>query len=158
MQASSQITRGGASKPRGKGNTMCKCVMHTSATCFSFFCRHTLTCHQHYLQLRKDLLEERLHCDEETALLLASLALQAEYGDHQAEVQLSFHPWAASGCYAFQFLCLLCSLRCLRCFRGSADLWFCVARAQICFPGELVFSHKLKIKHWEKERFLPSPS
>uniref|UniRef100_A0A8D2L2I4 Tyrosine-protein phosphatase non-receptor type 13 n=1 Tax=Varanus komodoensis TaxID=61221 RepID=A0A8D2L2I4_VARKO len=48
--------------------------------------QHTLTCHQYYLQLRKDLLEEKMHCDEETALLLASLALQAEYGDYQAEV------------------------------------------------------------------------
>lgn len=48
--------------------------------------RHTLTCHQYYLQLRKDILEDRMHCDDETALLLASLALQAEYGDYQAEV------------------------------------------------------------------------
>uniref|UniRef100_A0ACB8E920 Tyrosine-protein phosphatase non-receptor type 13 n=1 Tax=Sphaerodactylus townsendi TaxID=933632 RepID=A0ACB8E920_9SAUR len=48
--------------------------------------QHTLTCHQYYLQLRKDLLEEKMHCDDETALLLASLALQAEYGDYQAEV------------------------------------------------------------------------
>ncbi|XP_031192891.1 tyrosine-protein phosphatase non-receptor type 13 isoform X7 [Mastomys coucha] len=48
--------------------------------------QHNLTCHQYYLQLRKDLLEERVHCDDETALLLASLALQAEYGDYQPEV------------------------------------------------------------------------
>ncbi|KAM4708637.1 tyrosine-protein phosphatase non-receptor type 13 isoform 2-T2 [Discoglossus pictus] len=48
--------------------------------------QHSLTCHQYYLQQRKDMLEERLHCDDETALLLASLALQAEYGDYQAEV------------------------------------------------------------------------
>ncbi|XP_024430613.2 tyrosine-protein phosphatase non-receptor type 13 isoform X11 [Desmodus rotundus] len=48
--------------------------------------QHTLTCHQYYLQLRKDLLEERMHCDDETSLLLASLALQAEYGDYQPEV------------------------------------------------------------------------
>ncbi|XP_062992402.1 tyrosine-protein phosphatase non-receptor type 13 [Elgaria multicarinata webbii] len=48
--------------------------------------QHSLTCHQYYLQLRKDLLEEKMHCDDETALLLASLALQAEYGDYQAEV------------------------------------------------------------------------
>ncbi|XP_036056657.1 tyrosine-protein phosphatase non-receptor type 13 isoform X2 [Onychomys torridus] len=48
--------------------------------------QHTLTCHQYYLQLRKDVLEERVHCDDETALLLASLALQAEYGDYQPEV------------------------------------------------------------------------
>ncbi|XP_037065127.1 tyrosine-protein phosphatase non-receptor type 13 isoform X6 [Peromyscus leucopus] len=48
--------------------------------------QHNLTCHQYYLQLRKDVLEERVHCDDETALLLASLALQAEYGDYQPEV------------------------------------------------------------------------
>ncbi|KAM5338625.1 tyrosine-protein phosphatase non-receptor type 13 isoform 10-T10 [Glossophaga mutica] len=48
--------------------------------------QHTLTCHQYYLQLRKDILEERTHCDDETSLLLASLALQAEYGDYQPEV------------------------------------------------------------------------
>ncbi|KAG8134361.1 hypothetical protein E2320_007483 [Naja naja] len=48
--------------------------------------QHTLTYHQYYLQLRKDLLEEKIHCDDETALLLASLALQAEYGDYQDEV------------------------------------------------------------------------
>ncbi|XP_050183327.1 tyrosine-protein phosphatase non-receptor type 13 isoform X5 [Myiozetetes cayanensis] len=48
--------------------------------------QHTLTCHQYYLQLRKDILEGKMHCDDETALLLASLALQAEYGDYQAEV------------------------------------------------------------------------
>ena len=27
-----------------------------------------------------------MHCDDETSLLLASLALQAEYGDYQPEV------------------------------------------------------------------------
>lgn len=48
--------------------------------------QHTLTCHQYYLQLRKDILEERVHCDDEVSLLLASLALQAEYGDYQPEV------------------------------------------------------------------------
>ncbi|KAG8504316.1 LOW QUALITY PROTEIN: Tyrosine-protein phosphatase non-receptor type 13, partial [Galemys pyrenaicus] len=48
--------------------------------------QHTLTCHQYYLQLRKDILEERMHCDDETCLLLASLALQAEYGDYQPDV------------------------------------------------------------------------
>lgn len=53
---------------------------------FFYFPRHTLTCHQYYLQLRKDILEERMHCDDETSLLLASLALQAEYGDYQPEV------------------------------------------------------------------------
>ncbi|XP_053559355.1 tyrosine-protein phosphatase non-receptor type 13 isoform X2 [Bombina bombina] len=48
--------------------------------------QHSLTCHQYYLQQRKDILDERLRCDDETTLLLASLALQAEYGDYQTEV------------------------------------------------------------------------
>ncbi|KAM5194051.1 tyrosine-protein phosphatase non-receptor type 13 isoform 2-T2 [Mantella aurantiaca] len=48
--------------------------------------QHNLTCHQYYLQQRKDILEERLYCTDEAALLLASLALQAEYGDYQQEV------------------------------------------------------------------------
>ncbi|XP_043534741.1 FERM and PDZ domain-containing protein 2 isoform X3 [Chiloscyllium plagiosum] len=48
--------------------------------------QHSLTRHQYYLQLRKDILEERLYCSDETALLLASLALQAEYGDYISEV------------------------------------------------------------------------
>ncbi|XP_038130998.1 tyrosine-protein phosphatase non-receptor type 13 isoform X2 [Cyprinodon tularosa] len=48
--------------------------------------QHALTKHQYYLQLRKDILEERMHCNTENALLLASLALQAEYGDYQPEL------------------------------------------------------------------------
>nr|XP_006812581.1 PREDICTED: tyrosine-protein phosphatase non-receptor type 13-like [Saccoglossus kowalevskii] len=48
--------------------------------------RHQVTKHQYYLQLRKDILEERTRCDEEAALQLASLALQAEMGDHYEEV------------------------------------------------------------------------
>ncbi|XP_028822935.1 tyrosine-protein phosphatase non-receptor type 13 isoform X2 [Denticeps clupeoides] len=47
---------------------------------------HKLTRHQYYLQLRKDILEDRLCCDEETGLFLAALALQAEYGDCMPEV------------------------------------------------------------------------
>ncbi|KAM4807873.1 tyrosine-protein phosphatase non-receptor type 13 [Rhinophrynus dorsalis] len=48
--------------------------------------QHSHTCHQYYLQQRKDILEERLNCGDEAALLLASLALQAEYGDYQPDV------------------------------------------------------------------------
>lgn len=48
--------------------------------------RHTLTKHQYYLQLRKDVLEERMRCNTEDAMLLASLALQAEFSDYQPEV------------------------------------------------------------------------
>ncbi|XP_061083588.1 tyrosine-protein phosphatase non-receptor type 13 [Conger conger] len=50
------------------------------------FTLHKLTRHQYYLQLRKDILEDRLHCNEETGLLLGALALQAEYGDYMPEV------------------------------------------------------------------------
>lgn len=45
-----------------------------------------MTKHQYYLQLRKDILEERMRCDIENAMILASLALQAEFGDCQPEV------------------------------------------------------------------------
>lgn len=45
-----------------------------------------MTKHQYYLQLRKDILEERMRCDTENLMLLASLALQAEYSDYQPEV------------------------------------------------------------------------
>ncbi|KAF1374187.1 hypothetical protein PFLUV_G00246940 [Perca fluviatilis] len=44
------------------------------------------TRHQYYLQLRRDLLEDRLSCHEETALYLGALALQAECGDCMPEV------------------------------------------------------------------------
>lgn len=45
-----------------------------------------MTKHQYYLQLRKDVLEERMRCDTANAMILASLALQAEFGDYQPEV------------------------------------------------------------------------
>ncbi|XP_026090947.1 tyrosine-protein phosphatase non-receptor type 13-like isoform X2 [Carassius auratus] len=48
--------------------------------------QHTMTKHQYYLQLRKDILEERVRCDLENAMILASLALQAEFGDYQNEL------------------------------------------------------------------------
>ncbi|XP_007902819.2 tyrosine-protein phosphatase non-receptor type 13 [Callorhinchus milii] len=50
--------------------------------------QHGLTRHQYYLQLRKDILEERLYCSEETSLQLGALALQAEYGDYVPEVHI----------------------------------------------------------------------
>lgn len=55
-----------------------------------------MTKHQYYLQLRKDILEERMRCDTENAMLLASLALQAEFSDYQPEVQNLFN---TSMCY-----------------------------------------------------------
>ncbi|XP_077960978.1 tyrosine-protein phosphatase non-receptor type 13 isoform X3 [Gasterosteus aculeatus] len=50
------------------------------------FVLHRLTRHQYYLQLRRDLLEDRIHCNEETGLFLAALALQAEFGDYMQEL------------------------------------------------------------------------
>ncbi|XP_036403195.1 tyrosine-protein phosphatase non-receptor type 13 [Megalops cyprinoides] len=50
------------------------------------FILHKLTRHQYYLQLRKDILEDRLYCNEETGLFLGALALQAEFGDYLPEV------------------------------------------------------------------------
>nr|XP_019938387.1 PREDICTED: FERM and PDZ domain-containing protein 2 [Paralichthys olivaceus] len=47
---------------------------------------HKQTRHQYYLQLRRDLLDDRLSCQEETALYLGALALQTEYGDCMPEV------------------------------------------------------------------------
>ncbi|XP_048802056.1 FERM and PDZ domain-containing protein 2 isoform X1 [Lagopus muta] len=48
--------------------------------------QHSLTRHQFYLQLRKDILEERLYCNDETALKLGALALQAELGNYASQV------------------------------------------------------------------------
>ncbi|KAM9837391.1 FERM and PDZ domain-containing protein 2 [Aulostomus maculatus] len=47
---------------------------------------HKQTRHQYYLQLRRDILEDRLSCHEDTALYLGALALQTEYGDCMPEV------------------------------------------------------------------------
>uniref|UniRef100_A0A3Q3DCS5 Protein tyrosine phosphatase non-receptor type 13 n=1 Tax=Hippocampus comes TaxID=109280 RepID=A0A3Q3DCS5_HIPCM len=47
--------------------------------------QHAMTKHQYYLQLRKDILDERMRCDMENAIFLASIGLQAEYGDYQPE-------------------------------------------------------------------------
>lgn len=58
---------------------------------FSVNNRHAMTKHQYYLQLRKDILEERMRCDTENAMLLASLALQAEFSDYQPEVLHFYH-------------------------------------------------------------------
>ncbi|XP_017653915.1 FERM and PDZ domain-containing protein 2 isoform X2 [Nannospalax galili] len=49
--------------------------------------RHSLTRHQLYLQLRKDILEERLYCDSETLLQLGVLALQAEFGSYPKKME-----------------------------------------------------------------------
>lgn len=43
------------------------------------------TRYQFYLQLRRDILEERLHLPPSTAILLASYTVQSELGDYQPE-------------------------------------------------------------------------
>ncbi|XP_069096997.1 FERM and PDZ domain-containing protein 2 [Pleurodeles waltl] len=48
--------------------------------------QQTLTRHQYYLQLRREVLEERLYCTGESALQLGSIALQAECGPYIPEV------------------------------------------------------------------------
>ena len=45
-------------------------------------CRQRVPRHLYYLQLRRDVLEERCHVNEDQALDLAGVALQAEYGDY----------------------------------------------------------------------------
>ncbi|KAK0135607.1 FERM and PDZ domain-containing protein 2 [Merluccius polli] len=50
------------------------------------FILHRLTRHQYFLQMRKDILEDRLYCNEETGMFLAALALQAEFGDYMPEL------------------------------------------------------------------------
>lgn len=62
------------------------CVMQNIQMCAVFSIRQKQTRHQYYLQLRRDLLEDRLSCHEETALYLGALALQTEYGDCMPEV------------------------------------------------------------------------
>ncbi|MCJ8730583.1 hypothetical protein PDJAM_G00186240 [Pangasius djambal] len=47
---------------------------------------HKLTRHQYYIQLRRDILEGRVYCNEDTVMFLAALALQAEFGDYIPEV------------------------------------------------------------------------
>lgn len=53
---------------------------------FYYFGRHKMTRHLYYLQLRRDILEDRLPFTEETGLFLSALALQAEFGDILPEV------------------------------------------------------------------------
>jgi hypothetical protein len=55
--------------------------------CFTFenvIFREQISRHLYYLQLRKDVLEGNVYVHEDTALLLASYALQAEINDHNS--------------------------------------------------------------------------
>lgn len=58
------------------------------------FLRDDQARHNLYLQLRRDILEERIRCKEPEALQLASLALQVEMGkyDHDGMSQNYFLP------------------------------------------------------------------
>ncbi|XP_074089190.1 FERM and PDZ domain-containing protein 2-like isoform X1 [Macrotis lagotis] len=49
--------------------------------------QHSLTRHQFYLQLRKDILEERIYCNDEMLLQLGALALQVEFGNYSPEAE-----------------------------------------------------------------------
>ncbi len=61
-----------------------------------------MTVHQLYLQLRQDILESRIRCTEEQSLHVASLALQAEFGDYQ--VVKEFRNYFAAEHYVAQRL------------------------------------------------------
>ncbi|KAK3091931.1 hypothetical protein FSP39_023798 [Pinctada imbricata] len=53
--------------------------------------RHQVTIHQLYLQLRQDIVDERLWCHEERCVALAGLALQAEYGNYDSEMMGEYY-------------------------------------------------------------------
>ena len=43
-----------------------------------------VTRYHYFLQLKMDVIEGRLRCDYEKAIVLASYSLQAEFGDHDS--------------------------------------------------------------------------
>ncbi|KFD52298.1 hypothetical protein M514_06861 [Trichuris suis] len=55
------------------------------------FVKTELTMYHIYLQLRHDIMDERLQCEQESAYQLAALALQAEVGDRPSQ-ELYFEP------------------------------------------------------------------
>lgn len=52
--------------------------------------RHPGIRHQYYLQFRRDILEERIYCDDNEAKNLAGYALQAEFGDFKRNVHKNY--------------------------------------------------------------------
>ncbi|KAL1780609.1 FERM and PDZ domain-containing protein 2 isoform X2 [Sigmodon hispidus] len=71
--------------PKGSMNTLTLFLRIKFFVSHYGLLRHSLTRHQFYLQLRKDILEERLYCNDETLLQLGVLALQAEFGSYPKE-------------------------------------------------------------------------
>lgn len=47
-----------------------------------YFCISRL---HYYLQLKNDILEERIHCNSRQACLLVGYSMQAEFGDYSTE-------------------------------------------------------------------------
>ena len=58
---------------------------YTFLNLYLCFFRQEMSRNQLYLQLRRDILEERSLCDEDKVMTQAGLALQAEYGDYVQE-------------------------------------------------------------------------
>ena len=52
----------------------------------AFLNREQPTRHQYYLQLRKDVLENSVRVHDDTSMVLASYALQAELGDYDKSI------------------------------------------------------------------------
>ncbi|XP_055468411.1 FERM and PDZ domain-containing protein 2 [Psammomys obesus] len=71
--------------PKGSMNTLTLFLRIKFFVSHYGLLRHSPTRHQFYLQLRKDILEDRLYCNDETLLQLAVLALQAEFGNYPKE-------------------------------------------------------------------------
>lgn len=78
-----------------------------------------MTKHQYYLQLRKDILEERVRCDLENAVILASLALQTEFGDYQPEVR----QLEKSDDISFRNVCFWCQITIVKCSAARKDVF-----------------------------------
>lgn len=122
------------------------CALHWCHSCF-LFRRHKLTRHQYYLQLRKDILEDRLYCNEETGLYLAALALQAEFGDYMPEVErdkktfTKYWNFKYLLCNRVSFCSFVCHFSCMvnittsqniMCPRGCWRNWLCPTSGKSC--------------------------
>ena len=80
-----------------------------------FVSREQATRHQYYLQLRKDVLENNIRIHDDTAMVLASYALQAELGDYEkssfgTDYFVPQHYLPAKVCAKSGILLLVCSI------------------------------------------------